>query len=133
VVLEKDDVTLVRTFCGDAKRFEAGWTNDMLIVLDVLVTDDMRARGMLRQVVNRVQKLRKAAGLNVNDEVGMAFATVDGKKGDGVVGLLRARGDEVQKVVGGAVVPWDGKGEVIAQAECEIGDEFILLVLLKKK
>ena len=52
-------VQVFREFKGDTKVQEATWEKDVLIVLDLQVDEAMRSRGLAREVVNRVQKLRK--------------------------------------------------------------------------
>ena len=54
-----DDLHVVRKFNGDAKRNEAAWDRNALIVLDCLLTDELKNEGEARMVVNKVQKLRK--------------------------------------------------------------------------
>ena len=42
---------------------------DMSVMLDVTLDDNLRRKGMVRELVNKVQKLRKAVGLNIDDQV----------------------------------------------------------------
>ena len=42
---------------------------DMSVMLDVTLDDNLRRKGMARELVNKVQKLRKAVGLNIDDQV----------------------------------------------------------------
>ncbi len=44
------------------------------VALDPVVTPDLRAEGMAREVVSRVQRLRKEAGLAVSDRIRLAVA-----------------------------------------------------------
>jgi isoleucyl-tRNA synthetase len=75
-----DDVVVTRRFGGDEKRFEAAWSNDTgcLVVVDTLVTDEARRARLVREVVNRVQKLRKSAGLVVGDVVEAFYSWPEG-------------------------------------------------------
>jgi isoleucyl-tRNA synthetase len=41
----------------------------MSVMLDVTLDDNLRRKGMARELVNKVQKLRKAVGLNIDDQV----------------------------------------------------------------
>ena len=41
----------------------------MTIALDIEVTDALRAEGVARELVNRIQNLRKEAGLDVTDKI----------------------------------------------------------------
>jgi isoleucyl-tRNA synthetase len=42
---------------------------DMSVMLDVTLDDNLKRKGMAREIVNKVQKLRKAVGLNIDDQV----------------------------------------------------------------
>jgi len=42
---------------------------DMSVMLDITLNDNLRRKGMARELVNKVQKLRKAVGLNIDDQV----------------------------------------------------------------
>ena len=41
----------------------------LTIALDVTVTDDLRKEGLARELVNRIQNLRKSAGLEITDKI----------------------------------------------------------------
>ncbi|KAL6072740.1 isoleucine--tRNA ligase [Balamuthia mandrillaris] len=64
-----DDVKIIREFKGDSQKYEAAWSDEALVVLDLEIDEKMRQEGLAREVVNRVQRLRKKAGLNVGDPV----------------------------------------------------------------
>ena len=53
----------------DMTRFEAHSSEDILILLDTTPDQSMLDEGVAREVVNRIQKLRKKAGLAPTDEV----------------------------------------------------------------
>ena len=42
---------------------------DISVMLDMVLDDNLKQKGMAREIVNKVQKLRKAAGLNIDDHV----------------------------------------------------------------
>ncbi|MEL6926513.1 MAG: DUF5915 domain-containing protein, partial [Bacteroidota bacterium] len=50
-----------------------GWAvaNDgpLTVALDVTLTEDLKAEGMARELVNRIQNIRKAKDLNVTDKI----------------------------------------------------------------
>ena len=43
----------------------------MVAALDPTVTPELRAEGLAREMVSRVQRLRKEAGLAVSDRIGL--------------------------------------------------------------
>lgn len=46
---------------------------DMSVMLDIVLDDNLRRKGMAREIVNKIQKLRKTAGLNIDDHVEIYF------------------------------------------------------------
>jgi isoleucyl-tRNA synthetase len=47
---------------------------DLTVVVDLRLTDDLRRKGRVRQLVHQVQLLRKSAGLEVDDRIRLAVA-----------------------------------------------------------
>ncbi|CAH2049428.1 unnamed protein product, partial [Iphiclides podalirius] len=62
------------------EQYEAHSDNDVLILLNVTPDQDMLDEGFAREIINRVQKLRKKAHLVPTDEVDVFFST--SKTGD---------------------------------------------------
>jgi len=56
-----------------------GWLvaseNGLTVALDITITDDLKREGLSRDVVNRIQKLRKDKGLDVQDKVAVTYKT----------------------------------------------------------
>ncbi|MBC8088968.1 MAG: class I tRNA ligase family protein, partial [Phycisphaerae bacterium] len=65
-LIEPDDVTIIRRASGDAVVQEAGGYG---VALDTTVTPELRAEGLSREVISRIQRLRKEAGLEVSDRI----------------------------------------------------------------
>ncbi|GJG87702.1 isoleucine--tRNA ligase [Gemmatimonadetes bacterium T265] len=64
--LETDDLAIVRRAAGAyAVEEEGGY----VAALDAAVTPELRAEGLAREVVSRVQRLRKESGLEVSDRI----------------------------------------------------------------
>jgi len=72
-VLTTEDVKVFREFKGDT-RYETGFSGDALTMLDCLVDAELRSEGLAREVINRVQKLRKKAGLQPGDPVELFYS-----------------------------------------------------------
>jgi len=80
--LTSEDLKVIREFKGDQKRYEAAWSENVLVVLDCHIDDSLKSEGLAREVVNRVQKLRKKAGLQPGETV-EAFFSVNESQQDG--------------------------------------------------
>ena len=56
-----------------------GWTvamdGDVTVALDINITDSLREEGLARDVVNRVQNIRKDSGLEVQDRISIEIET----------------------------------------------------------
>ncbi len=97
-----------------------GWlvaTDGLLTVaLDVTLTDELRQEGLARELVNRLQNLRKDSGLEVQDRIQVALAASAPAElhaavaafGDYIRTEVQAqRLDFVPEVAGGAVLEFD--------------------------
>ena len=56
----------------------------LTIALDITVTDELRREGLARELVNRLQNLRKSSGLEITDHIRVTLAPA--KEMDGVLG-----------------------------------------------
>ncbi len=58
-----------------------GWSvakdNGLTVALDVTLTDDLRREGIARDMVNRIQNLRKSQGLEVQDKINLKVQQAD--------------------------------------------------------
>ncbi len=74
VQIGAEDMEIVQIARGDLKvQAEAGFT----VALDPTITPALRAEGLARELVNRVQRLRKDAGLEVSDRIRLGIAGDD--------------------------------------------------------
>ena len=79
--LGPDDVRIMYSFGGSdslGSKYEAHSDNDLLVLLDCTPDQSMLDEGTSREVMNRVQKLRKKAGLVPSDQVTVYFS-LEGK------------------------------------------------------
>ncbi len=94
--LSLDDVIIAREPCEGQVVDSDG---DMTVVLDMTMTPDLTTEGLAREIINRVQNLRKDAGFEVSDRI-----------------RLRARGDgPLADVLGNASAAALIRGEVLAE------------------
>ncbi|HEU4989305.1 MAG TPA: isoleucine--tRNA ligase [Gemmatimonadaceae bacterium] len=106
--LEADDVTIVRRASGDlVVQEEAGF----FAALDPAVTPELRLEGTARELISRIQRLRKDSGLAVSDRIVLYVG------GDaGVEAAVRAHGEWIGREVLATRVVWRADGVTEDQA-----------------
>ena len=95
--------------------------NGHTVVLDVNLTDELIAEGIVREVVSKVQTMRKEAGFNVTDRINLYFVT-----GSMVADVIKNNQNHIAKVVladsinegklNGYQKDWDINGEQVTLA-----------------
>uniref|UniRef100_A0A8C2WSR3 Isoleucine--tRNA ligase, cytoplasmic n=1 Tax=Cyclopterus lumpus TaxID=8103 RepID=A0A8C2WSR3_CYCLU len=74
--LHEDDLRLMYTFdqsSGSATQYEAHSDSQVLVLLDVSPDQSMMDEGVAREVINRIQKLRKKGHLVPSDEISVYY------------------------------------------------------------
>ena len=78
LALPSGDVTLQPGDCQISSEDMPGWLvasqGALTIALDITVTPELRAEGLARELVNRIQNIRKASGFEVTDRVAVTVA-----------------------------------------------------------
>jgi isoleucyl-tRNA synthetase len=64
-----EELQLTREFNGDTSKNEPAWDDNVMIVLNLQVDETMRQEGLAREIINRVQRLRKKAGIHPTDPI----------------------------------------------------------------
>lgn len=76
--LEAEDLIVKRGIDANAnpetKNWETNTDEDVLIILDAEMYNELKDEGLAREIVNRVQRLRKKAGLKATDDVKMEYS-----------------------------------------------------------
>ncbi|KAL5550220.1 hypothetical protein UlMin_000396 [Ulmus minor] len=82
--LKLSDIKVVRDFKHPdgttEKDVDAAGDGDVLVILDMHPDESLYEAGVAREIVNRIQKLRKKAGLEPTDIVEVYFETLDQDK-----------------------------------------------------
>ena len=75
IKLAEEDLVVVRGVAKSkkSKDLETNTDNDVLTILDTFMYPELQAEGLAREIVNRVQRLRKKAGLVATDDVKMEY------------------------------------------------------------
>eukprot|EP01104_Vermistella_antarctica_P000774 TRINITY_DN10893_c0_g1_i1.p1 TRINITY_DN10893_c0_g1~~TRINITY_DN10893_c0_g1_i1.p1 ORF type:complete len:1098 (+),score=337.49 TRINITY_DN10893_c0_g1_i1:35-3295(+) len=72
--LSGDDIIMSRMYTGDTKEHEASHDANVLVILDLAMDESMVNEAYAREVVNRVQKLRKDLQLVPTDTVVVTYS-----------------------------------------------------------
>ncbi|XP_022824460.1 isoleucine--tRNA ligase, cytoplasmic [Spodoptera litura] len=83
-------------------QYEAHSDNDVLILLNVTPDQDMLDEGFAREIINRVQKLRKKAHLVPTDDVNIYFSV---NKTSDIVRIINLHRDFIETTVKGPLIP----------------------------
>ena len=77
VEVNRKIITLERTDVEITSQDIEGWLvaneGSITVALDVTITDDLRKEGIARELINRIQNLRKDSGFEVTDRIDVTF------------------------------------------------------------
>lgn len=114
-------------------QYATNTDNDVVVRVDILVHPELMTEWLAREMINRVQKLRKAAGLQATDDVDVFYKFEEGEGAD-LLEALREYGETIQKTV--RSVPRDvsqkkAERKVLIEQEQEIADVKFTLSLAR--
>ena len=66
LTVEAADVEIISE---DIPGWLVGNEGNLTVALDITLTDELRAEGMARELVNRIQNMRKKSGLEITDHI----------------------------------------------------------------
>eukprot|EP00995_Heteronema_vittatum_P010705 NODE_621_length_1260_cov_43.581338_g448_i0.p1 GENE.NODE_621_length_1260_cov_43.581338_g448_i0~~NODE_621_length_1260_cov_43.581338_g448_i0.p1 ORF type:complete len:385 (+),score=200.94 NODE_621_length_1260_cov_43.581338_g448_i0:29-1156(+) len=72
-----DDIKVVRNFKSDIQNYDTNTNGEALVLMDTRADDTLLQMGLAREFVNRVQKLRKSAGLQPTDRIKVYYDNVE--------------------------------------------------------
>eukprot|EP01059_Diplonema_ambulator_P030802 TRINITY_DN542_c0_g1_i1.p2 TRINITY_DN542_c0_g1~~TRINITY_DN542_c0_g1_i1.p2 ORF type:complete len:1177 (+),score=542.87 TRINITY_DN542_c0_g1_i1:424-3954(+) len=75
--LTADDIKLVRSFKENVTKHETFTDGETLVMCDVTQDEEVIVSGTAREVIAKVQQLRKRAGLDMTDKVKVFYTTED--------------------------------------------------------
>ena len=124
------------------KTQEFNTDDDVLIILDVAMYPELEEEGLAREIINRVQRLRKKAGLVPTDDVGMEYRVLEDPDNIGLEKVFEMQEKMIEKALRRAVdkhvitevegkIPNGKIEEVILQEEQEVQKARFLLRLVK--
>lgn len=106
--------------------------NDVVVRLDVQVHSELMGEWLARELINRVQKLRKKAGLQATDDVDVYYKFEDGS-GAELLEALKEHAELILKTARSAPVDIQERkgGELIIEEEQEVSDVKFSLTLVR--
>jgi isoleucyl-tRNA synthetase len=107
--------------------------NDVVVRLDIQIHPDLQAEWLARELINRVQKLRKKAGLQATDDI-LIFHRFADNSGTDLLAALKQHREFIKRTVGS--LPVDVKerqeqSQLIIEEEQEVADVKFTLYLVK--
>ncbi|KAM9182376.1 isoleucine--tRNA ligase, cytoplasmic isoform 2-T2 [Mergus octosetaceus] len=105
--LHEDDLRLMYTFdqtAGGSAQFEAHSDAQVLVLLDVTPDQSMVDEGVAREVINRIQKLRKKRNLVPTDEITVYYRSYP--EGDYLDTVIKEHTDFILATIKAALKPY---------------------------
>jgi isoleucyl-tRNA synthetase len=107
--------------------------NDVVVRLDIQVHPELASEWLVRELISRVQKLRKKAGLQATDDVEVYYQFEEGV-GAGIRDAMREHAEVIERTV--RSVPADASArkagsDVIIEEEQEVAETKFLLSLVR--
>ncbi|KAI4216243.1 MAG: hypothetical protein LQ351_001253 [Letrouitia transgressa] len=144
ILLEWGDLLVKRGIKDDesSKSLETNTDDDVLTILDAHIYPDLAQEGIVREVLNRVQQLRKRANLMPTDDVKMEYKVLRDPESIGLERVFETHGKAFEKALRRPLdkhvatafegtIPNGDVDVVIAEEEQEVQKAIFLLRLVK--
>ncbi|XP_078008136.1 isoleucine--tRNA ligase, cytoplasmic isoform X2 [Phascolarctos cinereus] len=102
--LRTEDVRLLYTFDQASSHYEAHSDAQVLVLLDVTPDQSMVDEGMAREVINRIQKLRKKCNLVPTDDIAVYYRSPS--QGDYLDTVIRTHTDFILATIKAPLQPY---------------------------
>ncbi|RKF51345.1 Isoleucine--tRNA ligase, cytoplasmic [Golovinomyces cichoracearum] len=105
IKLEEGDLIVKRGLGDDEnlKNLETNTDNDVLTILDSELYPELASEGLAREIVNRIQRLRKKAGLQPTDDVKMEYKFISDEEQTGLEIAFTEQSNFIEKALRGPV------------------------------
>jgi len=117
-----------------SKELETNTDNDVMTILDTKIYPGLAEEGLGREIINRVQRLRKKAGLQPTDDIKMEYQVLADPENIGLATAFETQAQAFVRTLRRPVEkPGDGDkaGDLIAEEEQEVQKATFMLRLLK--
>lgn len=117
-----------------AAQYETNTNNDVVVLLDVRRRPELEQEGLAREVVNRVQRLRKKAGLVATDDIDVFYRFAEGV-GAELERIMNESEEVITRVLKKMPRPFSqnqaAEDAVLIEEVQEVGDDQITLTLVR--
>eukprot|EP00116_Pleurobrachia_bachei_P007430 sb/3467692/ len=113
---------------GEGGQYAAAAENNVLILLDCTTDQELMDEGLAREVVNRVQKLRKKAKLVPTDKI-TVYYTIKGKAGD-LVRVVGSQKDLIETSLKSSFLGDTPSGTTVIEEEVDVKGTKMVLTLV---
>lgn len=144
ITLEEGDLVVKRGLKDDesSKNLETNTDDDVLTILDAELYADLADEALVREIINRVQRLRKKAGLQPTDDVRMEYKVLSDPENIGLAKAFVEQAQVLEKALRRPIdhhivthvegkIPDKPEEGIILEEEQEINKAEFLLRLLK--
>lgn len=132
VQVDAEDLVIRRSLGQDqATTLETNTDGEVLLILNLEVSQELKLEGLSREVINRVQKLRKNAGLALTDDVKMEYEVLADPENTEIEGVFIIHGDAMRAALRGPIQKksFEKEDKVILEEEQEVQRATLLLRL----
>lgn len=135
--LEEGDLRVKREVKQDeSQKLETNTDDEVLTILDAEIYPELAEEGLGREIINRVQRLRKKAGLQATDDVKMAVKILSDPEDIGLAKVFDTQAPAFVKVLRRPIEKQEAteaaeEKELIMEEEQEVQQATFLLRLLK--
>lgn len=134
--LEEGDLVVRRGVKEDdsSKNFETNTDSEVLTILDTEIHPELAAEGLGREIINRVQRLRKKAGLVPTDDIKMEYRVLADPDDVGLSGAFKSQTPAFERALRRPLEEASAEAQpdsLIAEEEQEVSKATFMLRLLK--
>lgn len=118
---------------GTEQQYSTNTDNDVVVRLDIIVHPELKSEWLARELINRIQKLRKKAGLQATDDVDVYYTFID-DEGTDIISALEEHAGLIERTVRSK--PLDSKARKgnstsLVEEEQEVADMKFTLALVR--
>ena len=128
--LDSEDLLVKRGLREDesSKNLETNTDDDVLIILDAALHPELAQEGLTREIINRVQRLRKKAGLVPTDDVKMEYKVLSDPDQVGIEDVFEGQGKVLEKALRRPV-----DKHVVTEVEGKIPNGMVDMVIFEEE